>query len=63
MNNKRTKAFSLSTYVEQALRLAEYEKDENGTIVAHVPNVPGFFLRAIVLKRRMIIFGMPSRAI
>lgn len=43
MNSKRTKSFSLSAYVEQALRLAEYEKDENGTVFAHVPNVSGFF--------------------
>lgn len=43
MNNKKTKSFSLSAYVEQALKLAEYEKDENGTIVAYVPNVSGFF--------------------
>ncbi len=43
MNNKTTKSFSLSAYVEQALGLAEYEKDENGIIVAHVPNAPVFF--------------------
>ncbi|RIK81343.1 hypothetical protein DCC62_02335 [candidate division KSB1 bacterium] len=43
VNNKRIKSFSLLAYVEQALKLAEYEKDENGIIVAHVPNVSGFF--------------------
>lgn len=30
MKNRKTKSFSLSTYVEQALKLAEYEKDEHG---------------------------------
>lgn len=43
MNGPKTKSFSLSAYVEQALKLAEYEKDENGTVVAHVSNGPGFF--------------------
>jgi predicted RNase H-like HicB family nuclease len=40
---KKPKSFSFSAYVEQALKLAEYEKDEDGFIVASVPNVPGFF--------------------
>ncbi|MGH7494641.1 MAG: type II toxin-antitoxin system HicB family antitoxin [bacterium] len=43
MNNNKTKSFSFSAYVEQALKLAEYAKDENGVIVAHVPNISGFF--------------------
>ncbi|MEK7727947.1 MAG: hypothetical protein AAB354_05995 [candidate division KSB1 bacterium] len=38
-NHKKAKSFSISVYVEQALRLAEYEKDENGLIVASVPNI------------------------
>ncbi len=40
---KKAKSFSLSAYIEQALRMAEYEKDENGIVVASVPNVAGFF--------------------
>jgi predicted RNase H-like HicB family nuclease len=42
-NSKSAKSFSISAYVEQALKLAEYEKDENGVVVASVPNVSGFF--------------------
>lgn len=41
--SRKTKSFSLSAYIEQALKLAEYEKDENSVVVAHVPNVSGFF--------------------
>lgn len=41
--NKKAKSFSLSAYIEQALKLAEYEKDEDGVVVASVPNVSGFF--------------------
>jgi predicted RNase H-like HicB family nuclease len=40
---KKARSFSLSAYIEQALKLAEYEKDEDGLIVASVPNIPGFF--------------------
>ncbi len=42
-NPPKAKSFSISAYVEQALKLAEYEKDENGVVVASVPNVSGFF--------------------
>jgi predicted RNase H-like HicB family nuclease len=42
-NSKRSRSFSISAYVEQALKLAEYEKDEDGVVVASVPNVSGFF--------------------
>lgn len=35
--------FSLSRYVEAALRLAEYERNEEGVLVAKVPHAPGFF--------------------
>lgn len=42
---KTAKFFSLSTYIEQALKLAEYEKDDDddGVVVAAVPNISGFF--------------------
>ncbi len=40
---KKAKSFSLSAYIEQALRMAEYEKDENGVIVASGPNISSFF--------------------
>ncbi len=39
----KAKSFSLSAYIEQALKLAEYEKDEDGVVVASVPNISGFF--------------------
>jgi predicted RNase H-like HicB family nuclease len=42
-NMPKTKSFSISAYVEQALKQAEYEKDENGVVVAYVPQVSGFF--------------------
>jgi predicted RNase H-like HicB family nuclease len=41
--NKKAKSFSLSAYIEQALKMAEYERDENGVVVASVPNISGFF--------------------
>lgn len=41
--NKKAKSFSLSAYIEQALKLAEYEKDEDDLVVASVPNISGFF--------------------
>ena len=37
----RVKVFSLSRYVEAALKRAEYERDENGVIVATVPETSG----------------------
>lgn len=39
----KVKVFSLSRYVEAALQRAEYERDENGLIVATVPGASGFF--------------------
>jgi len=35
--------FALSQYLDAALKLAEYERDEDGVIVARVPNAQGFF--------------------
>lgn len=35
--------FSISDYVQAALKRARYEVDENDVVVAHVPNVSGFF--------------------
>ena len=37
------RTFSLSHYLEAALALAEYERDESGAIVASVPDLSGFF--------------------
>jgi len=40
---KKVRVLSLSRYVEEALKKAEYYKDENGVIIAKVPNASGFF--------------------
>lgn len=37
------RSFSLLHYLDAALALAEYERDEGGVIVASVPSAPGFF--------------------
>ncbi len=39
----KVRLFSLSRYVEAALRQAEYERDENNTVIAQVPGASGFF--------------------
>lgn len=39
----KVKFFALSRYVEAALRQAEYERDENGVVVAQVPGADGFY--------------------
>lgn len=35
--------FSLLRYVEAVLALAEYERDEDGVVIAHVPQAAGYF--------------------
>ena len=40
---KKAKYFTLSKYVNGALKKAEYEKDENGIVIAKVPGASGFF--------------------
>ena len=40
---KKVKIFTLSHYVENALKLAKYEFDENGVVIARVPGASGFF--------------------
>ena len=40
---QKAKYFALSKYVQAALQRAEYEKDENGMIIAKVPGASGFF--------------------
>jgi len=39
----RVKVFSLAHYVEEAIKRAEYARDENGVVIAKVPNASGFF--------------------
>jgi predicted RNase H-like HicB family nuclease len=39
----RVRTFSLMRYVDTALSLAQYERDENGVVIALVPNASGFF--------------------
>jgi predicted RNase H-like HicB family nuclease len=36
-------AFSVTEYAEQALKQAEYYRDENGAVVGKVPGASGFF--------------------
>jgi predicted RNase H-like HicB family nuclease len=40
---KKVKIFTLSRYVEKALKLAEYKFDENGVVIANVPGASGFY--------------------
>lgn len=40
---QKAKYFTLSKYVNQALKKAEYEKDENGVVIVRVPGASGFF--------------------
>lgn len=40
---KKVRFFSISRYVEAALTQAEYERDENGIVIATVPEASGFF--------------------
>ena len=39
----KVKVFSLVRYLEQALKKAEYTRDEDGIVIAKVPRAPGFF--------------------
>ena len=39
----RVRTLPLTRYVHAALALAEYERDEDGIVVARVPDAPGFF--------------------
>lgn len=43
MTTTKVKVFSLGKYLDAALKLAVYEKDETGVIVAAVPGASGFF--------------------
>ena len=38
----KVRLFSLSSYVKTALKLAEYERDDDGMILAIVPGASGF---------------------
>jgi predicted RNase H-like HicB family nuclease len=40
---KKIRFFLLSHYVELALKQAEYERDEDGVVIAQVPGAAGFF--------------------
>lgn len=42
MANK-IRLFTLSRYLDAALKQAEYERDENGIVIASVPRVSGFY--------------------
>ena len=40
---RKIRFFSLSNYIEAAIRQAEYDRDENGVVIAQVPRAFGFF--------------------
>lgn len=39
----KVKFFTMSRYLDAALEKGEYERDENGIIVAQVPSMDGFY--------------------
>ena len=39
----KIKMFSMAQYVQAALKRAHYEMDENGIVIASVPDASGFF--------------------
>jgi predicted RNase H-like HicB family nuclease len=39
----RVRTFSLARYVDTALALAQYERDDNGIVITIVPDASGFF--------------------
>jgi predicted RNase H-like HicB family nuclease len=39
----KIRIFPISQYVNAALAMAEYERDENGVVIALVPEASGFF--------------------
>jgi len=39
----KVKVFALTRYVKEALKRAEYERDENGVVIATVQGASGFF--------------------
>jgi len=39
----KVRLFPMSRYMEAALQQAEYERDENGMVIAQVPGASGFF--------------------
>lgn len=46
----KVRIFPLLRYVEEALRRAEYDADENGMIIGKVPEAPGFFAEGATRK-------------
>ncbi len=39
----KVKFFALSQYLDAAMKMAEYNRDEGGTVVAQVPGLDGFY--------------------
>ena len=39
----KVKFFALSQYVQAAIQRVEYERDENGSVLAQVPGADGFY--------------------
>lgn len=43
LRGMRVKVFSLARYVEEALKRADYSRDEHGVVIAKIPRAAGFF--------------------
>ena len=39
----KIRMFPFASYIDAALRLAEYERDEDEIVIAQVPNMQGFY--------------------
>lgn len=43
LSHQKAKYFMLSEYIKQALKKAQYEKDENSVVIAKIPGCSVFF--------------------
>jgi hypothetical protein len=55
---KKVRFFSISRYVEAALRQAEYERDEDGLVIGQIPGASGFFAQGGTFEKLVKICGM-----
>ena len=50
VSTNKIRIFPLLDYVENALKRAEYHRDEHGVIIGKVPECPGFFAQGKTQK-------------
>jgi predicted RNase H-like HicB family nuclease len=55
---KKVRFFSISRYVEAALRQAEYERDEDGLVIGQIPGASGFFAQGDTFEEARENLGM-----